>query len=103
SDAVAAISRTGEQADGGLVSLATSRELQRALQLAVSQVHTAVQQATHGAEQQSRISTQVRERVQVILTEAERATEAVTATAASGRELGALAKRLEASLGQFRA
>ena len=103
SDAVAAISRTGEQADGGLVSLATSRELQRALQLAVSQVHTAVQQATHGAEQQSRSSTQVRERVQVILTEAERATEAVTATAASGRELGALAKRLEASLGQFRA
>lgn len=102
-DAVAAISRTAEQADSGLASLTASRELQRALQLAVSQVHTAAQQATQGAEQQSSSATQVRERVQVILTEAERATEAVTATVVSGRELGHLAKRLEASLGQFKA
>ncbi|GAB6390067.1 hypothetical protein STUTZSP0542_36060 [Stutzerimonas marianensis] len=45
----------------------------------------------------------MRERVEVILTEAERAAEAVTATAASGKALGVLAQRLEASLGQFKA
>ena len=102
-DAVSAIGRTGEQADSGLASLSSSRELQRSLQLAVAQVHTVVQEATHGAEQQSHTATDVRARVQVILTEAERAAEAVAATAASGHELGNLAKRLEASLGQFRA
>ncbi|NKQ13057.1 methyl-accepting chemotaxis protein [Pseudomonas sp. SST3] len=102
-DAVSAISSTGQQADSGLASLTNSRELQRALQLAVTQVHDAVQDATRGAERQAGTATRVRERVQVILTEAERSAEAVTATAASGRELGKLAQRLDASLGQFRA
>lgn len=102
-DAVSAIGSTGKQADSGLASLTTSRGLQRDLQLAVTQVYDAVQEATRGAERQAGTATNVRERVQVILTEAERAAEAVTATATSGRELGTLAKRLEASLGQFRA
>ncbi|HCJ28135.1 MAG TPA: methyl-accepting chemotaxis protein, partial [Pseudomonas sp.] len=102
-DAVSAISSTGQQADSGLASLTSSRELQRALQLSVAQVHDAVREATQGAERQAGTATDVRERVQVILIEAERSAEAVTATAASGRELGNLAQRLEASLGQFRA
>jgi methyl-accepting chemotaxis protein len=102
-DAVSAISSAGKQADGGQTSLTASRELQRSLQLAVEQVHRAVQEATHGAERQAGAATAVRERVQVILTEAERSAEAVTATAASGRALGNLAARLDASLGQFKA
>lgn len=101
--AVSTISRTGEQADSGLASLTTSRELQRTLQLAVAQVHDAVQEATAGAQRQASTASNVRGRVEVILTEAERSAEAVTATAASGRALGTLADRLEASLGQFRA
>src|SRR5690606_41469871 len=101
--AVSAIGGTREQADAALASVSCSRELQRYVQLAVAQVHTVVQEATHGAEQQSHTASDVRARVQVILTEADRAAEAVAATAASGHELGNLAKRLEASLGQFRA
>jgi len=101
--AVAAIGSAGEQAHSGLASLTTSRELQRELQLAVTQVHEAVLEATRGAERQAGAATNVRERVQVILTEAERSAEAVTETAASGRELGSLAQRLDASLGQFKA
>lgn len=101
--AVSAITLTGRQAESGLASLSRSRDLQRVLQLAVSQVHAAVEEATRGAEHQADTARNVRQRVEVIMTEAERAAEAVTATAASGRELGALAKRLEASLGQFRA
>jgi methyl-accepting chemotaxis protein len=44
----------------------------------------------------------VRRRVEVIHVEAQRAAEAVTATAKSGRVLDGLAKKLKASLGQFR-
>ena len=62
-----------------------------------------VRETTKGAEQQASAATAVRQRVEVILTEAERSADAVTATAASGKELGVLAQRLEASLGQFRA
>lgn len=102
-DAVSAISKTGKQADSGLASLTTSRQLQQALQRAVAQVHDAMEKATQGAERQADTAADVRERVQVIMTEAERSAEAVTATAASGRTLGNLAQRLEASLGQFRA
>lgn len=102
-DAVSAINTAGKQAESGLVSLGSSRDLQRALQAAVEQVHQVVREATQGAEQQAGTATAVRERVEVILTEAERAAEAVTATAASGKELGVLAQRLEASLGQFKA
>jgi methyl-accepting chemotaxis protein len=102
-DAVTAIAATGKQADNGLTSLSTSRSLQQALQLAVTEVHDAVQKATEGAERQAGSATDVRERMQVIMTEAERSAEAVAATATSGRELGDLAQRLEASLGQFRA
>lgn len=101
--AVSAITITGRQAESGLTSLNQSRELQRALQLTVTQVHAAVEQATQGAERQADAANSVRQRVEVIMTEAERSAEAVTATAVSGRELGNLAKRLEASLGQFRA
>ena len=102
-EAVTAIAATGKQADSGLTSLAASRSLQQALQLAVAEVHDAVQKATEGAERQAGSATDVRERMQVIMTEAERSAEAVAATATSGRELGGLAQRLEASLGQFRA
>lgn len=102
-DAVSAINSTGQQAESGLASLTSSRELQRALQVTVTQVHDAIREATHGAEQQAGSATNVRERVQVILIEAERAAEAVAATAVSGRTLGNLAQRLEASLGQFKA
>ena len=102
-EAVTAIAATGKQADSGLASLTTSRSLQQALQLAVSQVHDAVQKAAQGAERQADTATDVRERMQVIMTEAERSAEAVAATATSGRDLGELAQRLEASLGQFRA
>src|SRR5690606_29147586 len=102
-DAVSAINAAGKQADSGLASLGSSRDLQRALQTAVEQVHQVVREATKGAEQQAGTATAVRERVEVILTEAERSAEAVTATAASGKELGVLAQRLEASLGQFKA
>ncbi|WP_457933601.1 methyl-accepting chemotaxis protein [Pseudomonas sp. SA195] len=102
-EAVTAIAATGKQADSGLTSLAASRSLQQALQLAVAEVHDAVQKATEGAERQAGSATDVRERMQVIMTEAERSAEAVAATATSGRELGGLALRLEASLGQFQA
>ncbi|MGE6528649.1 methyl-accepting chemotaxis protein [Pseudomonas sp. NPDC077382] len=102
-DAVSAINTVGKQAESGLASLGSSRDLQRALQTAVEQVHQVVRETTTGAEQQAGAATAVRQRVEVILTEAERSADAVTATAASGKELGVLAQRLEASLGQFRA
>ncbi|WP_371916890.1 methyl-accepting chemotaxis protein [Pseudomonas sp. Choline-3u-10] len=102
-DAVMAINTAGKQAESGAASLGSSRELQRALQAAVEQVHQVVREATKGAEHQASTATAVRERVEVILTEAERSADAVTATAASGKELGVLAQRLEASLGQFKA
>lgn len=102
-DAVSSIGKTGKQADSGLASLTASRELQHALQQAVAQVHDAMDKATQGAGRQADTAADVRERVQVIMTEAERSAEAVTATAASGRALGNLAQRLEASLGQFKA
>lgn len=102
-DAVSAINTVGKQAESGLASLGSSRDLQRALQTAVEQVHQVVRETTKGAEQQAGAATAVRQRVEVILTEAERSADAVTATAASGKELGVLAQRLEASLGQFRA
>ena len=102
-DAVLAINTAGKQAESGAASLGSSRELQRALQTAVEQVHQVVREATKGAEHQASTATAVRERVEVILTEAERSADAVTATAASGKELGVLAQRLEASLGQFKA
>lgn len=102
-DAVSAINTVGKQAESGLASLVSSRDLQRALQTAVEQVHRVVRDTTNGAEQQAGAAMAVRQRVEVILSEAERSADAVTATAASGKELGVLAQRLEASLGQFRA
>lgn len=101
--AVATIGSTGQQATAGLASLTRSRQLQQALQLAVTQVHDAVLEATQGAERQADAASDVSRRVQVILTEAEQSAEAVAATAASGQVLGNLAGRLEASLGQFKA
>jgi len=100
---VTAIAATGKQADSGLASLASSRSLQQALQQAVAQVHDAVHTATEGAAQQADSAAAVRSRMQVIMTEAERSAEAVAATASSGRELGGLAQRLDASLGRFKA
>lgn len=102
-EAVSAINQAGHKANEGLLSLHASRDLQRSMQGAVEQVYEAVEEATRGAAHQAKGATAVRERVQVILAEAERAAEAVTATAASGRELGSLAEKLEASLGQFKA
>ncbi|WP_409567094.1 methyl-accepting chemotaxis protein [Pseudomonas sp.] len=102
-EAVTAIAATGKQADSGLASLASSRSLQQALQQAVAQVHDAVHTATEGAAQQADSAAAVRSRMQVIMTEAERSAEAVAATASSGRELGELAQRLDASLGRFKA
>ncbi|WP_043239255.1 methyl-accepting chemotaxis protein [Stutzerimonas azotifigens] len=101
-EAVAVIGQAGGQASEGLAALQASRELQTALQGSVAQVHGAVEQATQGALQQAEGAAAVRQRVEAILREADKAAEAMSATASSGRVLGGLAGQLEASLGQFR-
>ncbi|MBU3056316.1 MAG: methyl-accepting chemotaxis protein [Pseudomonas indica] len=102
-EAVAAIGQAGQQASEGLAALRESSELQRSIQVAVEDVHGAIDSATLAASRQAEGALAVRGRVEVIHGEAQRAAEAVAATAASGRVLDNLAGQLKASLGQFRA
>nr|WP_276583720.1 methyl-accepting chemotaxis protein [Pseudomonas sp. RIT-PI-AD] len=102
-EAVAAIGQAGQQAGEGLAALRDSRQLQQSIQSAVDEVHEAIDAATLAAAHQAAGADAVRGRVEVIHAEAQRAAEAVAATAASGRVLDKLAAQLKASLGQFRA
>lgn len=101
-EAVGAIGQAGQQADQGLAALLESAKVQQSVQAAVEEVHGAINAATLAAAHQAQGADAVRGRVEVIHAEAQRAAEAVTATADSGRVLDGLAKQLKASLGQFR-
>ncbi|MET1081333.1 MAG: methyl-accepting chemotaxis protein [Pseudomonas sp.] len=101
-EAVAVIGQARQQAGEGLAALHDSARLQQSVQSAVDEVHGAINTATQAAGQQAEGAMAVRGRVEVIHAEAQRAAEAVAATAASGRVLDGLASQLKASLGQFR-
>jgi len=101
-EAVAAIGQAGQQANEGLLALRDSARLQQSVQSAVDEVHGAINAATLAAAHQAEGVDAVRGRVEVIHVEAQRAAEAVEATAVSGRVLDGLAAQLKASLGQFR-
>ena len=101
-EAVDAIGQAGRQADQGLAALRESARVQQSVRAAVEEVHGAINAATEAAAHQAEGADAVRGRVEVIHLEAQRAAEAVTATASSGRVLDALAKRLKTSLGQFK-
>ncbi|MDX1368079.1 MAG: methyl-accepting chemotaxis protein [Pseudomonas sp.] len=101
-EAVGAIGQAGQQADQGLAALLESAKVQQSVQAAVEEVHGAINAATQAAAHQAQGADAVRGRVEVIHAEAQRAAEAVAATADSGRVLDGLAKQLKASLGQFR-
>ncbi|MHA6492345.1 methyl-accepting chemotaxis protein [Pseudomonas borbori] len=101
-EAVGAIGQAGKQAGQGLAALRESADVQQAVQVAVEEVHGAINAATLAAAHQAEGVDAVRGRVEVIHAEAQRAAEAVVATAQSGRVLDDLAAQLKASLGQFR-
>ena len=101
-EAVEAIGQAGKQADQGLAALRESARVQQSVRDAVEEVHGAINAATEAAAHQAEGADAVRGRVEVIHREAQRAAEAVAATANSGRVLDGLAKKLKASLGQFR-
>jgi methyl-accepting chemotaxis protein len=101
-EAVDAIGQAGRQADQGLAALRESARVQQSVRAAVEEVHGAINVATEAAPHQAEGVDAVRGRVEVIHLEAQRAAEAVAATANSGRVLDGLAKRLKASLGQFK-
>lgn len=101
-EAVGAIGQAGQQADQGLAALRESARIQQAVQSSVEDVHGAINAATQAAAHQAEGADAVRGRVEVIHAEAQRAAEAVAATAASGRVLDGLAGQLKASLGQFK-
>lgn len=101
-EAVDAIGQAGRQADQGLAALRESARVQQSVRAAVEEVHGAINVATEAAAHQAEGADAVRGRVEVIHLEAQRAAEAVAATASSGRVLDGLAKRLKASLGQFK-
>ena len=101
-EAVGAIGQAGQQADQGLAALRESARIQQAVQRSVEDVHGSINAATQAAAHQAEGADAVRGRVEVIHAEAQRAAEAVAATASSGRVLDGLAGQLKASLGQFR-
>lgn len=101
-EAVGAIGQAGQQADQGLAALGESARVQQSVQEAVEEMHGAINAATQAAAHQAEGADAVRGRVEVIHAEAQRAAEAVAATAQSGRVLDGLAAQLKASLGQFR-
>jgi methyl-accepting chemotaxis protein len=101
-EAVGAIGQAGQQADQGLAALRESARVQQSVQAAVEEVHGAINAATQAAAHQAQGADAVRGRVEVIHAEAQRAAEAVAATANSGRVLDGLAAQLKVSLGQFR-
>lgn len=101
-EAVDAIGQAGQQADQGLAALRESARIQQTVQRSVEEVHGAINAATQAAAHQAEGANAVRGRVEVIHVEAQRAAEAVAATANSGRVLDRLAGQLKASLGQFK-
>ena len=101
-EAVEAIGQAGKQAGQGLAALRESAQVQQSVRDAVEEVHGAINAASEAAAHQASGADAVRGRVEVIHVEAQRAAEAVAATANSGRVLDGLAKKLKASLGQFR-
>ncbi|MBD9398760.1 methyl-accepting chemotaxis protein [Pseudomonas sp. PDM11] len=101
-EAVGAIGQAGQQADQGLAALRESARIQQVVQRSVEDVHGAINAATQAAAHQAEGADAVRGRVEVIHAEAQRAAEAVAATANSGRVLDGLAGQLKGSLGQFK-
>ncbi|MDX5373533.1 MAG: methyl-accepting chemotaxis protein [Pseudomonadaceae bacterium] len=101
-EAVAVIGQAGEQAAEGLQALRDSARLQQSVQASVDEVHGAIDSATRSASHQADGASAVRGRVEVIHSEAQRAAQAVSETAASGRVVDGLVSQLKASFAQFK-
>ena len=101
-EAVAVIGQAGGQAAEGLQALRDSARLQQSVQDAVDEVHGAIDSATLSASEQAAGASAVRGRVEVILSEAQHAAQAVSETAASGRVVDGLVAQLRASFAQFK-
>ena len=101
-EAVAVIGQAGGQAAEGLQALRDSARLQQSVQASVDEVHGAIDTATRSAAHQADGASAVRGRVEVIHSEAQRAAQAVSETAASGRVVDGLVSQLKASFAQFK-
>ena len=101
-EAVAVIGQAGGQAAEGLKALRDSARLQQSVQASVDEVHGAIDTATRSAAHQADGASAVRGRVEVIHSEAQRAAQAVSETAASGRVVDGLVAQLRASFAQFK-
>ena len=101
-EAVAVIGQAGGQAAEGLQALRDSARLQQSVQASVDEVHGAIDTATRSAAHQADGASVVRGRVEVIHSEAQRAAQAVSETAASGRVVDGLVSQLKASFAQFK-
>lgn len=101
-EAVAVIGQAGGQAVEGLQALRDSARLQQSVQASVDEVHGAIDTATRSAAHQADGASAVRGRVEVIHSEAQRAAQAVSETAASGRVVDGLVSQLKASFAQFK-
>jgi methyl-accepting chemotaxis protein len=101
-EAVAVIGQAGGQAAEGLQALRDSARLQQSVQASVDEVHGAIDTATRSAAHQADGASAVRGRVEVIHNEAQRAAQAVSETAASGRVVDGLVSQLKASFAQFK-
>ena len=99
---VAVIGQAGGQAAEGLQALRDSARLQQSVQASVDEVHGAIDTATRSAAHQADGASAVRGRVEVIHSEAQRAAQAVSETAASGRVVDGLVSQLKASFAQFK-
>ena len=101
-EAVAVIGQAGGQAAEGLQALRDSARLQQSVQASVDEVHGAIDTATRSAAHQVDGASAVRGRVEVIHSEAQRAAQVVSETAASGRVVDGLVSQLKASFAQFK-
>ncbi|MEO4045574.1 methyl-accepting chemotaxis protein [Pseudomonas sp. CAU 1711] len=101
-EAVEVIGQAGGQAAEGLQALRDSARLQQSVQASVDEVHGAIDSATRSAAHQAEGASAVRGRVEVIHSEAQRAAQAVSETAASGRVVDGLVAQLRASFAQFK-
>lgn len=101
-EAVAVIGQAGGQAAEGLRALRDSARLQQSVQASVDEVHGAIDSASRSAIQQAEGASAVRGRVEVIHNEAQRAAQAVSETARSGRVVDGLVSQLRASFAQFK-
>ncbi len=101
-EAVEVIGQAGGQASEGLQALRDSARLQQSVQASVDEVHEAIDTATRSAAHQADGASAVRGRVEVIHSEAQRAAQAVSETAASGRVVDGLVAQLRASFAQFK-